>query len=151
MGSIPISSTNGTPLVPKKSCLDSKNRTQTGMPEWLKGPDLRSGAFASWVRTPLPVLLAAPFTPTMSFLTPKTDSTRLAQSVERQTFNLVVEGSSPSSGALVLSVLLKNRLTRLAQLVERQTFNLVVEGSSPSSGARVCMFSLKTYSFGLIV
>ena len=84
---------------------------------------------------------------------------RLAQSVEHQTFNLRVAGSSPSSG--VYSFFNRafehstscNRINRwslesfnqkngsllghharLAQSVEHQTFNLRVAGSSPSSG-----------------
>ena len=50
------------------------------IPERSKGTDLRSVAYASWVRIPL----RAP--------------TRLAQLVERTPFKRVVEGSSPSSG-----------------------------------------------------
>ena len=73
----------------------------------------------------------------------------LAQSVEHQTFNLRVKGSSPLSGDIfffnsftllhlnsIWFILLVNQLNMawLAQSVEHQTFNLRVKGSSPLSG-----------------
>ena len=56
-------------------------------------------------------------------------SSRLAQLVERRTFNPVVVGSSPTVGKICLFI-----YSRLAQLVERKTLNLVVVGSSPTVG-----------------
>ena len=52
---------------------------------------------------------------------------RLAQLVERQSHELVVVGSNPTTDTRIL--------TRLAQSVERQPFKLVAVGSSPTLGA----------------
>ena len=50
----------------------------------------------------------------------------LAQLVERQSHELVVVGSNPTTDTHIL--------TRLAQSVERTPFKRVVVGSSPTSG-----------------
>ena len=55
------------------------------LPEWSKGADLRSAVYVRVGSNPTQCTF-----------------TRLAQSVERKTFNLVVEGSSPSSSVTVL-------------------------------------------------
>ena len=54
---------------------------------------------------------------------------RLAQLVERNALNVVVEGSSPSMGEL--PILGYINFSPLAQLVERSTVNRKVTGSSP--------------------
>ncbi|KAK4005985.1 hypothetical protein OUZ56_011115 [Daphnia magna] len=95
-------------------------------------------------------------------------NTRLAQSVEHETLNLRVVGSSPTLGA-VLSQLstsfvegAKNSteffkrgrnevyIARLAQLVERGTFNPEVKGSSPLSGETFFTFFTKTVGSSLL-
>ena len=58
------------------------------MAEWFKATDLRPVIVDAWVRTPLRAKVIISL------------YTRLAQSVERQTFNLVVKGSSPLLGVV---------------------------------------------------
>lgn len=61
--------------------------------------------------------------------------TRVAQSVERQTFNLLVVGSSPTMGVRALFFDSKIELV-VAQSIDRQTCNLLVVGSGPTMGDR---------------
>ena len=74
------------------------------IPEWSKGADLRSAAYASWVRTPLHAF---------SFIYLFYFFALLAQSGERATVNREAAGSKPARSVLFFLV--------IAQLVERRT------------------------------
>ena len=76
-------------------------------------------------------------------------SIRLAQLVERQSHELIVVGSSPTTDTIVYCLF--NTLTRLAQSVERQPFKLVAVGSSPTSGINVNNVNRRSISCSLMV
>jgi hypothetical protein len=63
-----------------------------------------------------------------------TPNAPLAQSVEHETLNLRVAGSSPAGGFVVGSDIKMTPNAPLAQSVEHETFNLRVAGSSPAGG-----------------
>ena len=78
-----------------------------GCPSWSKGCDLRSHGESLVGSNPTPSILCSVSSVGQSvrLLTARSEvrpllgATRLAQSVERRTFNPVVVGSSPTSGA----------------------------------------------------
>ena len=75
---------------------------QHGCPSWSKGADLRPAIFVCVGSNPTAAISCFQTAKTKKFHFQKkhmkTDFARLAQSVERKTFNLVVVGSSPTAG-----------------------------------------------------